>query len=139
MRVLVDTNVMIDLLAHRQPFYEDAFALFSLADKGCIDAVVASLSYATTAYVLERAMTNKEVTQTLREFSSLVEIAAVDEKSVRKALAEDSRFDDIEDAMQHYTALQTSCNCIVTRNKKDFMQADIPVFTPAEFLSKYKF
>lgn len=139
MKLFIDTNVMVDLLAHRQPFYEDAFMLFSLVDKKRIDAVVASMSYATTAYVLGRAASYEIVAQALRSFSSIVRIAAVDEKAVRKAIAEGSKFTDIEDAMQYHTALQASCDCIITRNKKDFKNADIPVFTPSEFLDTHQF
>ena len=139
MKLFIDTNVMVDLLAHRQPFYEDAFKLFSLVDKKRIDAVVASMSYATTAYILGRAASHEMVVQALRSFSSIVRIAAVDEKAVRKAIAEDSKFTDIEDAMQYHTALQASCDCIITRNKKDFKNADIPVFIPSEFLASYQF
>ena len=135
MKLFIDTNVMVDLLAHRQPFYEEAFVLFSLVDKERYDAVVASMSYATTAYVLGRGVPHEKIALTLRQFSSIVEIAAVDEKAVRKAIADDCKFVDIEDAMQYYTALQASCDCIITRNKKDFVNSDIPVFTPAEFLA----
>lgn len=139
MKLFVDTNVMIDLLAHRESFYENAVAIFSLADNGYVEAVVASLSYATTAYILGKVMPAKSVAETLRLFSSMVEVAAVNEKAVRKAIAEDCRFTDIEDAMQYYTATQASCDCIITRNKKDFVHSDIPVFTPTEFLTHHQF
>lgn len=103
MRLFIDTNVMLDLIAHREPFYDDATMLFSLVDRGKVEACV----------------------------------AAIDEKVVRKAIAEDCRFTDIEDAMQYYAAIQTGCDCIITRNKKDFTKSDIPVMPPKEFLDVY--
>lgn len=132
-KVFADTNVMVDLLAHRVPFYEAAMRLFSLADRGECTIVVSALSFSTTAYLLERKLNYEDLSLVLRQFASIVEIASVDERTVRKSL---SAFRDIEDAMQHYAALQTGCDAIVTRNVKDFTQADIPVYTPDEFLAK---
>ena len=135
-KVFADTNVMVDLLAHRVPFYEAAMRLFSLTDRGECTIVVSALSFSTTAYLLERKLNYEDLSLVLRQFASIVEIASVDERTVRKSLSTTSGFRDIEDAMQHYAALQTGCDAIVTRNVKDFTQADIPVYTPDEFLAK---
>lgn len=136
-KIFVDTNVMVDLLAHREPFYESAKRLFSLADTDKCTIVIAALSFSTTAYLLERKLTYDELsTIILRQFASIVEIASVDERVVRKSLSTTSRFNDIEDAMQHYAATQSGCDFIITRNVKDFTQSDIPVYTPDEFLNK---
>lgn len=133
-KVFIDTNVMIDLLARRIPFYENAKLLFSLVDMGKCTAVVAPISFSTTAYLLERKLGYEELSQILRDFASIVEIADIDEQIVRKSLSTTSRFRDIEDAMQHYAALQSECDCIVTRNVKDFQNSDIPVYSPEDFL-----
>ncbi len=137
MRLFIDTNVMLDLIAHREPFYDDATMLFSLVDRGKVEACVAAISYSTCAYVLENKMSHEDLSLALRQFSSIVNVAAIDEKVVRKAIAEDCRFTDIEDAMQYYAAIQTGCDCIITRNKKDFTKSDIPVMSPKEFLDVY--
>ena len=97
---------------------------------------MSALSFSTTAYLLERKLNYEDLSLVLRQFASIVEIASVDERTVRKSLSTTSGFRDIEDAMQHYAALQTGCDAIVTRNVKDFTQADIPVYTPDEFLAK---
>lgn len=136
MKIFVDTNVMVDLLARREPFYADAARLFSLVDTGKCAAAVAAVSFSTTAYLLEKRMSYEELVHTLRQFASIVEIAAVDERAVRKSLSATSLFRDIEDAMQHYAAVQSGCDAIITRNVKDFVHADIPVFMPGEFLKK---
>lgn len=134
MKLFVDTNVMLDLIAHREPFYADATRLFSMAERGEIDAVVAAISFSTCAYVLENKMAYADLSLALRQFSSIVSVAAIDEKVVSRAIAEDSRFTDIEDGMQYYAAVQTGCNFIVTRNQKDFKNSDIPVMSTKEFL-----
>lgn len=136
-KVFVDTNVIIDLLAKREPFYEAAAKIFSLADMRRCTAVVASISFSTAAYLLERKLTYEELSHILRQFASIVEIAAIDERTVRQSLSTTSRFRDIEDAMQHYAAVHSECEAIITRNVKDFKQADIPVFSPDEFLKEF--
>lgn len=138
MKIFVDTNVMVDLLARREPFYADAARLFSLVDMGKCTAAVAAMSFSTTAYLLEKRLSYDDLAHILRQFASIVEIAAIDERTVRKSLSTTSFFRDIEDAMQHYAAVQSGCEAIITRNVKDFAHADIPVFSPAEFLKEVR-
>ena len=138
MKIFVDTNVMVDLLARREPFYADAACLFSLVDMGKCTASVAALSFTTTAYLLEKRLSYEDLAHTLRQFASIVEIAAIDERTVRKSLSTTSLFRDIEDAMQHYAAIQSGCEAFITRNVKDFAHADIPVFSPADFLKEFR-
>lgn len=82
-KVFADTNVMVDLLAHRVPFYEAAMRLFSLADRGECTIVVSALSFSTTAYLLERKLNYEDLSLVLRQFASIVEIASVDERTVK--------------------------------------------------------
>lgn len=137
-KIFIDTNVMVDLLAKREPFYDAATRLFSLVDTGQYTAVVAGISFSTTAYLLERRLSYEDLSQILRQFASIVEIAAIDERTVRKSLSTTSRFHDIEDAMQHYAAVQSGCEALITRNVKDFVHSDIPVFLPDDFLMEIK-
>lgn len=135
-KIFVDTNVIVDLLAKREPFYDNAAKIFSLVDMGRCTAVVAAISFSTIAYLLERKLSYEELSHILRQFSSIVDIAAVDERTVRKSLSTTSRFRDIEDAMQHYAAVHSECDVIITRNVKDFKQSDIPVYSPDGFLKE---
>ncbi len=135
-RIFIDTNVMIDLLARRIPFYEEAKLLFSLVDIGRYTAVIAPISFSTAAYLLGRKLSFEELSKQLRDFSAIVEIAGIDERIIKKSLSVSSQFHDIEDAMQHYIAIQANCDCIITRNVKDFINSDIPVYTPKDFLEK---
>ena len=69
--LFVDTNVMVDLLAHREPFYEAAAQLFSLADRNKCTITIAALSFSTTAYLLERKLTYEELSLVLRQLLSV--------------------------------------------------------------------
>ena len=125
-KVLLDTNIIIDLLAKREPFDQDARMLFSSADKGKITLCTSALSIANLSYVLLRKIKPQETKQILRKLKLLVGILSLDEKIINLAL-NDNDFNDFEDGLQYFTALENNIEIIVTRNLKDFKNARIPV------------
>jgi predicted nucleic acid-binding protein len=132
MTIFVDTDVVLDLLSERHPFYDDAAQLFSLADKGAITLVVSSLCFSNLNYILSKQYSAASAKRYLQKFKTLVTVAAVTDKIVDLALL--STFKDFEDALQHYTALSIQADAIVTRNIKDYKSANINVFTPQQLL-----
>lgn len=130
-RVFLDTNVVVDLLAKREDFYEDATEIFSLAYHKKIVIVVSPMTYATVSYLLRK---NQNFRQLLYNFRQLSEVSLADEKVVDAALA--SSFDDFEDALQYHSALTSNVEVIITRNVKDFSASRIPVVTPHDFLKQ---
>lgn len=132
-KIFLDTNVVVDLLSKRDPFYKDAVKIFTLAYNKKVTLFVSPLTYATASYLL-RKQGNNQVRMLLRNFRQLSKVAIANELVVDNALA--SSFDDFEDALQYYSALTQKVDVIVTRNVSDFMQASIPVLTPEEFLNQ---
>ncbi|GLR15986.1 type II toxin-antitoxin system VapC family toxin [Portibacter lacus] len=137
MNVFVDTNVIIDLLAKREPFYHESLKLFSLADSNQIELTVSALSLVNTHYILNDVMKLKDARSIIGKFKVLVESHALNDKVVDLAL-NDLNFKDFEDGIQYYTALESNANSIITRNLKDFKHSKIPVMSPKEFLAKRK-
>ena len=135
-KILIDTNVIIDLLAKRKGFYEESMRIFSLADRNKIHLVISTLSIANTHYVLNDVMKMKTARTIIRKFKVLVDSYPLNDKIVELAL-NDKNFKDFEDGIQYYTALETNCRAIVTRNTKDFKSSSIPIFQPKEYLSKW--
>ncbi len=133
MRLFWDTNVMLDLLGEREPFYLSAAKIATLADKRSLQIVVSSLSYATISYFLTKYYGLEKTKEKLRKFKVISEISALDEVIIEKGLNSD--FSDFEDALQYFCAWQSSCDIIITRNGKDFKKSAIPVMSPDEFLS----
>ena len=133
MKVFLDTNIVIDLLDKREPFYIDAVKLFTLAYQKKITLFVSPMTYATASYLL-RKHGKEGMRKLLNNFRQLSQITTADERVVDAALA--SSFDDYEDALQYYSALTRNVDVIVTRNKKDFTPASIPVLSPAELLKQ---
>lgn len=134
-RILIDTNIVIDLLAKRKEFYTEAAALFSSSDKKELQLIISSLTFANTNYVLSKQKTAKEAREILRKFKVLVEVVNLDDKIIELALS-DNKFTDFEDGLQYYSALENQVDIIVTRNKKDFKNSKIPILTAKEYLAK---
>ena len=133
-KLLIDTNIVLDLLAKREPFYKSAAQVFSLADKHKLKLTVSSLTFANTNYVLTRLKSAKEAREILRKFKILVKILSLNEKIVDLAL-NDEDFKDFEDGLQYYTAVENNQDFIITRDLRDFKQAKIPVMTAEEYLT----
>ena len=134
-RLLIDTNIVIDLLAKRHGFYEEAAELFSRADKKELVLTISALTFANTNYILTKLKSAQEARVILRKFKVLVEILSLDEKVTELALSNDL-FPDFEDALQYYSAIESQVDVIITRNKKDFKASKIPVLTAREFLAR---
>lgn len=132
--LLIDTNIIIDLLAKRDDFYSEAAQLFSLADKKEIKLKISSLSFANTNYILTRIKSAKEAREILRKFKVLVDILNLDDRIIELAIS-DEKFPDFEDGLQYYSALENAVDIIITRNKKDFKKSKLPVLTAKEFLA----
>lgn len=131
-KVFVDTDILMDLLSARQPFYDAAAYLFSLADEGKIKLYVSSLSFSNLHYILARQLNAKEARKKLMQFKTLVTVVAMGDKIVDLALSSD--FKDFEDAMQYYAAIEHKLQILITRNLVDYKKADILVMTADQFL-----
>lgn len=130
-RIFLDTNFIIDMVA-RPAFSADARKVLLEGRKRKMKFYVSFLSLSNYAYI-DRKEDSKRVKENLSLFCKAFEILANDKKHIESALLLDAK--DFEDAIQFTTALSGKCDCIITRNKKDFMNfATIPVFEPKEFL-----
>jgi predicted nucleic acid-binding protein len=131
-KLLVDTNVVLDLLGKRENFYLEAQELFTLSDNGIIQLCVSALTFANTHYILSEQLKVINASKILRKFKVLVKVLPLHNKIIELSL--DSDFRDFEDAIQYYSALDGEAEIIITRNKKDFKLAEIPVLTAKEYI-----
>jgi len=136
MKLFLDTNVMLDLLGERDPFYVSAAKIATLADRNKLKIFVSALSYATISYFLTKYYGHEKTIEKLRRFKVISEICELDTLIIEKGL--NSGFTDFEDSLQYYSALRKECDIIITRNGKDFKKSKIPVMTPNEFLNSIK-
>ena len=135
-RLFLDTNIILDLLGEREPFYEAAAKLASLADNNLVTLVVSPISFTTVNYVLSKFESSQIVREKLRKFKILCSISILDEHIIEKGL--NSSFKDFEDSLQYFSAVSAECDLIITRNAKDFKSSHLPVMNVEEYLKSFK-
>jgi predicted nucleic acid-binding protein len=131
-RIFLDTNVILDLLAERKPFYESIAKLATLADQKKLALVTTPLSFTTVENILKRNENAEIVIDKLRKFKIICEVCDVNEEIVEKGL--NSNFKDFEDSIQYYSAVEANCSIFITRNGKDFKNSSLPILTAEEYL-----
>lgn len=134
--VFVDTDVVLDLLARREPFYPAAARFFSLAERGEVRAGVSALTFANLFYLLRKELGAPRAVEVLRKLRRLVAVLPVDDGVIERALS--SGFRDFEDAIQYHAALAGGASCLVTRNGRDYPAPEIPVCTAEELLARLR-
>lgn len=134
--LFLDTNIAIDLLSQREPFYSAAVPIFTMGDTGIVRLYISSLSFSTIFYLLRKQVGTEKALKLLRSFREMVHVVSVNEKVVDMALQ--SSFTDFEDAIQYYSAIESGIPVIITRNVKDFKGVDSTVMTPEEFLRAWR-
>ena len=130
MRVLVDTNVVLDVLLDREPFAADSAEIMSRVETGEISGWLCATTVTTLFYLVAKAADATTAREAVQSLLSLFEIAPVNRPILEGALA--LGFSDFEDAVLHEAARQVNAQAIVTRNANDFDRAEIPVYTPQE-------
>ncbi len=133
MKVLFDTNVVLDLLLDREPFSGAAASLFERVERGEMVGVLCATTLTTVHYLLVKALGKREGAEAVERLLQLFEVAPVTRAVLETALH--AGLDDYEDAVLHQAACLGGCDGIVTRNGRDFVKAKIAVFTPEELLS----
>jgi len=132
MKVLFDTNVILDVLLDRKPFSNDSAQLMSKVECAEIHGFLCATTVTTLHYLIAKSLDSKRVIKHIRLLLSLFEVAPVNRMVVENAL--DRRFSDYEDAVLVESAQHAGVKYIITRNMKDFKKSPIPTFTPSSFL-----
>jgi predicted nucleic acid-binding protein len=133
MRVLIDTNIILDFVLNRAPFADGAVALFQHIEKQTFSAAVSASAVTDIYYLLQREKV--DACAFLKEFLLGVDVLGVDKMVIMYALY--SGWTDFEDAVQAQVAIENDIDVVVTRNTKDYSQLKrIQVLTPMELLQK---
>ena len=133
MRVLIDTNVILDVLLKRSPFYEAAIEVLKLSVREDIQEFVSASAITDTYYIAYKNMRDKAVVrELLKKLLLIVSVAGVSEEEIQKAL--ELGWKDFEDSVQYSVALLNEMNGLITRNVKDYSSSEIQVWEPNQFL-----
>jgi len=137
MKVLIDTNVILDVLYKREGFYEDSLKIWKLCETKKIDGYISALSIPNIVYILRRELDSEKTLEVINNISLVFKI--YDLKSEMIIQAAEKKAKDYEDALQMVTAQKLKANFIVTRNIKDFTDSKIIAVKPSELLERLDF
>ena len=133
MKVFYDSNVVLDVLLNRAEFVQDSLSALKYSENRIVKGFISVVSITDIFYLVNRNLKDSSLSiEKIKILLNIVRIAKADKKTVQNAIK--SGWKDFEDAVQYSVAKKIRASCIVTRNKKDFAQSDIPVYTPSEFI-----
>ncbi|MBT3295155.1 MAG: PIN domain-containing protein [Verrucomicrobia bacterium] len=133
MRVLVDTNVLLDVIAAREPFYQAAARLWSLAEHDQIEAFVSAISFNNVFYIVRKSAGKEKADEALRAIRDLFTPVPLDATLINRSM--DAPIDDFEDAVQFHSASRENVDYLVTRDPDGFPHTGVAILSPHEFLA----
>ncbi len=131
-KIFVDTNIILDWLGRREPYFKYAKALFKKAEDGDIEVLISTMSYISTEYILRKQIGEEKAKQALAGIRTITSACNSGAKEIDLALI--SSMKDFEDAFQYYSAVNNEAKVIITRNPKDFSDSKLPVMSAEEYL-----
>jgi len=135
MKFLIDTNVIIDYLADRSPFAEDAERIIELCINGKAEGMLTANAVTDIYYVLHKHIGRDKALKNLRVLFDILSIVDITQNDIFKAMNMD--ITDFEDAIAVVCAKRVKADYIVTRNEKDFANSEVQPITPKSFLALY--
>jgi len=135
MKIMLDTNVILDIIEKREPFFSDSYQVFLKSAAGEYEAIIGASSVTDIYYIARKNC--KDANQALSYIIDLLKITtSVDTKAVDIQEALKLNFNDFEDAVIAATASREGADYIITRNAGDFNNSPVPAMTPTDFLEK---
>jgi len=136
MRVLIDTNVILDFLQKRQPFFESAVTIIAACREQILQGGISAQSIADMFYILRKDYTSDERRLILLDICQIMDVESIDKYKLISAL-KNNDFDDFEDCLQGECAKMLNAEYIITRNIKHFSESSVPAITPEDFCKQF--
>ena len=136
MKILFDTNIVLDLILKREPFYRDAYALISKVETGEISGYLCATTITTIHYFVEKQQGKRDAVLTIESLLKLFEIANVTRAVLVDAIEVNDY--DYEDSVLYKSAYHAGADFIVTRDKRGFKKSNLPALEPKELLDLLK-
>ena len=134
MKILIDTNVILDVLTNRKEFAESAIKVFKLCEVKKVTGYISALSIPNIVYIMRKELKGERIKEILEKLCLLFTIADLKAEDLKKAT--ELNFGDYEDAIQSSQALRIKAEYLVTRNLKDFVTSPVMAIEPAELLER---
>ncbi len=134
MRVLIDTNVILDLICIRRAYVREAHKIISLCAEKKLEGYIAPQSFVEIHSILRNVMTFDERRRLLTGFCWLLTVVGID-RDIIIATLENENFADVEDSLISQCAKSCGAEYIITRNTENFQNSSVPAITPADFVN----
>lgn len=134
MRVLLDTNIVLDALLEREPFFRDAKSLLQRIEDKQIEGYITATTLTDIFYIARKAKGVAIARQDVSDLLALMQICTVDRRILEAAIS--SNLPDFEDAVQLACALNENLDVIITRDAQDFTDATLPIWSTGELLER---
>lgn len=133
MRILIDTNIVLDVMLKREPFYRMSLEILRLAKKDDVKEYISASTVTDIYYLAYRQLRDKGIVKKLmKELLTVVSVASVSGQEIENAIS--LEWNDFEDSVQYSVAYLQEMDGIVTRNPNDYREAKIKVWKPEELL-----
>lgn len=137
MKIMCDTNIFLDVLLEREPFADDSSKVLSLCEEHKLDGFVSASCITDIFYLVHKYTHSTELAyKAVGKVLEIVKVCSVTNNDVLLAFQKKAK--DFEDCLVATCAKSIHCDCIVTRNKKDFECFDIPLLEPSELLQQFE-
>lgn len=134
MKVLIDTNIILDVLCNRKDFASDSAMVFKLCEVERIKGYISALSIPNIVYIMRKELDTAKVKKILETLSLIFEIVDLKAGDLKRASTLD--FKDYEDAIQSTQASRIGVNYIITRNIKDYSNSKVTAIKPSELIER---
>lgn len=134
MKVLIDTNVVLDVLCKREGFYEDAAKIMKYCEVNKITGVISALTVPNIVYIMRKELDAQKTRDVIEKLQLVFTVADLKADDIKKALS--MNFKDFEDALQSACASRIKADYIITRNIRGFVNSKVMAIKPAELLER---
>lgn len=134
MKVLIDTNVILDVLCKREDFYKDSALVMKYCEINKISGVISALTIPNIVYIMRKELDVQSTREIIEKLQLIFTVADLKADDIKKALS--MSFKDFEDALQSVCASRIKADYIITRNVKDFTNSKVMAIKPTEFLER---
>jgi len=133
-KILIDTNIVLDLILEREPFVEPAIAVFEQIERGTWTGYIAATTITNIFYIIRKAEGREVALNAINRLLIGLQFCAVNRQTIETALTLGQK--DFEDGIQLACAIINQLDAIVTRDPKDFSGSNLPIYSPAELLNQ---
>ncbi|MBR1815508.1 MAG: PIN domain-containing protein [Lachnospiraceae bacterium] len=137
MKLMIDTNILLDVLQKREPHYKHSSIIWKLCETKQVEGYVSTLTFANIVYIMKQELSLEQIEKVLNNLSLIFTFTDLTLSDLKNAAS--MKWKDFEDSIQSKTAERVEANYIITRNLKDFINSKVTAYSPEEFLLRFDF